>query len=543
MPPTWNAFEPAAVFPEPLQRAAETVNASLEAVGKATKVVETALRVAQRLARSAQQNPAEIALRKAIEEIDEFIRGITGNTQCHAIIIPIRKQVARGTDSNLNYFQDFVRGFDDPAFQFIERAKAETGGNAVFWRTLAESVRDAGDPARPDFPSNYATVGACVIAGGESLSDLAVPMQFFTNVFRGNLRIGPDAGVIPVVQNLRVTTLAARQGVGTVISWDPLAVTRNLPLFTGDIIRAKEIFLIRSERPFGAGMGSWLSLFEEEPSSNIRDLPQVDGAQVIARIRNHGLVRSYTDKTNLLDPDKTYYFTAAVRYQVDEEWQPMGPFSNVVRTSRTGPAPATARGTPPDWIATPSLAAAIPPLEQVINTVRLALSRVGSRTTLGTGTQQMLEQTLRQLSRLVAEWEMRRAEVEEVTARLQRMTSTFAPGGVYSTVIASNNGGTDAWMAELARRLNMPDEPSAPNFSPTSVVIGFVIIAGAPRPPELLALRALLELLFGDRSAPPARTAVADFSGTGGASGGSTDAPAPILGYDPQLNPSTTPQC
>lgn len=539
----WHSFEPTQFFPAPIQQAATALDTAFSTIGKTTAVVEKALKLAQALSRTAATNPVEAALRTALGQIDGYIEGILGNTQCHAIVIPIRKQVVRRTPSQMARLDDFLSP-TEPAAAFVQEALIGKAGPGVFYRTLVESVADTGDINRPDFPADYAVVGACVLAGAETLSDLQVPFQLFSTLFVGNQRIAPSANTLPVVQGLRVTPAALRGGTGVVLRWSPLSPIANVPLFSDDVIVAKEIFLVRTSMPFQQGFLSWDDLFDGvQPQEDASDLQEKNESKVIARLRNHGAVVSYTDTSNLLDPKKTYYYAACVRYTVNGIVQPMGALSNVVRVTREQPSPSTRQATPPDWIATPTLMAMFPPLNQAVNRIRLGISRLGSITTSNTGAQQLLQQTITQISRLIAQWEDTITQVNEATSKLQALTASATPSGMYSTVITKSSGGMDAWMAELARRMSDTTDASRPQLSDQSMVIGFVIVAGAPRLPDLSALLALLQLFFGSHPKNPLFTTIAQFDGNPATPASTPATGAPILGYDDALNPSTTPTC
>lgn len=539
----WNAFEPAQFFPPAVQSATDALDGAIAAGTASLKLAQKALTIAKALSAKAQTNPVEAALRATLAEIEEFVDGITGNTQCHAILIPIRKKIQRRTPSQLGNFRDLVTNFNDPTYGFIQASRSATAGTPVFWRTLVESVKDVGDTNRPDFPSTYATTGVCVLAAADTLTDLQVPLQLFANLFLGNLRLSPTASVLPVVQDLKVSSGAIQGGTGVSLRWTPLAPVANLPLFTGDTVVAKEIFLVRTSDPLSQGFSNWMDLFIHEPLDSPTDLQEKGNAKVIARIQNHGFVRSYVDTTNVLDPKTTYYYAACVRYTIEGVVQPMGAFSNVVRVSRRAPSRATSRGVPPDWVATPTLLQLIPPLNTVVGRVKLGLSRLGTRTLSNTGNAQLLASTLTQIERLVQTWEQTFSEVQDVTDRLQVITSLGAPGGMYATTITKETGGIDGWLAELAKRLSDETDDSRPQVSDSAVVIGYVIVAGAPRLPELKALRALLELFFGSHPANPLIGIAAAFDGAGNAATPTPTASSPVLGYDAALQPAKSPQC
>jgi hypothetical protein len=288
---------------------------------------------------------------------------------------------------------------------------------------------------------------------------------------------------------------------------------------------------------------TWSDLFNEEPSNNREELPENRGAKVVARIRNNGFVVSFTDSKNLLDPKKTYYYTTCVRYAVDLEVQPMGSLSNVARVERTGPQPSSRQAIPPDWYATSTLAEMFPPLQEAINAVQFGASRLRSITAVNSGGQQLLQQTIQQISAIGQDYQRTIDKTKELTEKLQLLTQEQSPGGIYATTITKSTGGMDAWMAELARRLSDDTDPSAPELSSQAVVIGFVIVAGAPQLPDLSAMIALFELFFGRSTRNPLNAVLEDVDGVPGTPVQTTAASSPILGYTPDMLPSRTPTC
>jgi len=538
----WHALEPTQTFPAPLRQATELVSSALSAVTAAGKITEKALQLAQRFATVASTDPIEQVLRNALSQVDAFVTGIDLRTQCHAIMIPIRKRTVREGQDHSSRFDAFLHP-DEPAYAYVNTMRTAQGGTRVFYRTLVASVSDAGDPSRPQFPANYATTGVCLMAGAETLSDLQVPLRLFAMLFGSGQRVPAAANILPVVQNLKVTPAAVAGGVAVMLRWDPLPPRTNTPLYTNDIVRASEIFIIRTTEPPGAQ--TWDDLFPGvTPSDDRTDLPTNGRAQVVARVRNHGFVTSYTDTQNLLKADATYYFTTCVRYQVGGVQMPMGSLSNSVRVTRSSPSPVSARGMSPDWVATPSFARLMPPLNHAVNRVRLAVSRLGSRTTSNSGSQQLLQQTVAQVQRLTQQWEATAQQVAEITTSLNALTQTGTPTGIYSTTITRSTGGVDGWLAELSRRLADVNDRSRPNFSNESVVIGFVILAGAPRLPDLSALTALLDMLFGKHAKNPLLDVNRALDrNPAGPVVTSTSTATPILGYDDALRPSPRPTC
>lgn len=540
----WHQLEPAQLFPEPIQRAVAAVEDVVGTVTAATDLTARALRQVTRFAALTSTNPIETAVRSVVAELERVLSGITGESQVHAVLIPIRKKIERNTKAPSEVLSWLT--IDEPAYAFVNKARQATGGSSVFFRTLCETLQDEGDLARPLYGEDYAVAGAVVLAGAETLSDLTVPFRLFTTLLTGNLRTSPaPAGVLPTVQNLRVTPMTLNSGTGLALNWSPVPPISTAPLFTDERIFAREIFLIKVSAPLTRGWYSWDDLFTEQPPADESALPASATAKVIARIRNHGFVVSH------VAPDEgsvDCHFVACVRYSLDRDDTTtlhMGPLSNAVRMTRTRPAPSTRKAVPPDWIASPSLIALFPPLNDAVQYVRMAIAQLGAQTTVNSGGQQMLTSVVEQLTRQVAQWESTLAGLTDVTARLTALTALKPPGGLYATTITKSSGGTDAWMAELSRRLADTTDDSRPEFSDDAMVLGYVVLAGAPRLPDLQPLIALFELLFGKRDKTPLQRALDDLDAVNAPLPPTPAPPAPgaVRGYTDNLEPSTTPTC
>lgn len=114
---------------------------------------------------------------------------------------------------------------------------------------------------------------------------------------------------------------------------------------------------------------------------------------------------------------------------------------------------------------------------------------------------------------------------------------------MYATVITNPSGGINGWLSELAQRMSDTTDPSRPQLSDQSLVLGFVVVAGAPRLPDLSAMTALFNMFFGSHPKNPLFDILQTMDGKPAPAPTTPAAPAPILGYDPALNPSTTPTC
>jgi hypothetical protein len=157
----------------------------------------------------------------------------------------------------------------------------------------------------------------------------------------------------------------------------------------------------------------------------------------------------------------------------------------------------------------------------------------------------MVQQTVRQLERTIQQWEDTNSELSTLSDRLQSITASGnATTGIYATVISKTSGGVPAWLAELSRRLSDDTDDSRPELSDQASVIGVVILAGAPRLPDLSAFLALLNLLFGDKPSNPLLTVLRQIDGNPAEPVSTQTATnGQVLGYDAAMRPSPLPTC
>lgn len=514
-------------------------NKAEDAILKATK---TGLEAAKAFAALVSIDPLEEALRLLLAEVTALIDQLAENTTCHGIFIPIQKNYpgfgpfARpgAQVDNLAYTPKFDELLKDGSYEeqlvssitpetisFINTAPGASGGNAGFWSTLFRSTLDVNDPARPRFDSTFAVSGVAIVFGSAQLSALNRITAALEALFRfGILSSDMTARTRPVVQNLRaipVPTLAKKDSnnparIGVQLDWDPVPPLKINSLYDASAsFIVDEIIIVRSTLPRAREAFRWHDLFLREPSNDITDLDFQGSTRVIARLKNYGFIRRYIDDDPSLTEGVTYYYTIALRYFSQEEGasgtdavkirQPMGPFCSMQRVFYNGRTGATRRSNPPDWFALPSLVTAFPPIKDALGTAKLWLAGLIPYSTTNNGFVNILQQLINQIDRL-------RAQLQRVVDEMKRIIELLkilrdgSLAVVTSTSFNVKRGGMDGWMAELARRLSDPSDPSRPPFDANELVAGIVIVAGAPNFARLEAFDRLKAIFFGGDDTP-----------------------------------------
>jgi hypothetical protein len=570
----WSDLRLSNLFPPPAQAAVSLVNTVSDALGTALAVTRVALNVARATAQAAATNPVEAALHATLRELQSVINGLLANTAAHAILIPIQKQpFGRGVRPELSIIPSTDQPFtfenlvDEGAFpgrqilpgtiSFIDRSATAVGGNQGFWRTFALSLQDEGDFNRPLFPSNFAVTGVCVLVGANSLQELEGRIGLLKSIFAVNARTDPMARTQPFVLGLKahvipdIGSVPARLAVR--LQWHSVPPVVTAAMFSGERRIIKEVFVVRSTDKKLRELSDWSQIFSREPQDSRSDLQEQGPHKVIARIVNDGFVNSYVDIDPSLHKRTPYYYSLCLRYTINGKVQPMGTMSAVQRIVLLDPQ-ATVRSEAPDWWASPTLVKIIPSLHTVLQKLEIFLSNIESRTVSNSGAVSMITQTISQIDLIANRAEQANAEIRAATDRLKELLSQ-GTGGLFSTSFSVNRGGTAAWAGELARRLSDAEDPSRPPFDRgDEFVSGLVIVAGAPTPPALEPLRALLNMLFGSTTENPLLEAIASVDtetraaedavfGDDLQAGTPTEVPEPKKGFDDGLNPTDEVVC
>jgi hypothetical protein len=523
----WHKYDAGRAVPEPLRQAASTVKEINDTLETVFGTIKEALEIARLLASNLANNPVEAALREALEQIQQYIDDLIGGTTAHAIMIPIQKQhygigepiPADATDrlsltpsfdqlaQDGSYSQRVIKDITPETISFINTSVTSLGGNRGYWRALVLSLYDEGDFARPDFPNNFAVTGACVIFGSKQLADLYKIIALLTKWIRLGFRADMGARSQPIPSTLKATTIPipTEGRIGVQLDWTPIPPVITKALFSSERMFVREIFIVRSTDPLLRERFGWGQVFTEEPEASGLPVSADGRTRVIARLPNDGLIARYVDKDTSLKVDTSYYYALALRYGIGSDIktlliQPMTEFSNVVWVHYMARPNTTRLSEPPDWFATPSLIQLFPIIQSFVNIIKLYVNGAINRTLSNNGIVALITQTINQIESLIAQ----AAEVKkdlDALEQILRSLSGLDGLGIYATTFDVTTGGMQAWVGKLAQQFSDSTDTSRPPFDRgDEFTAGFVIVAGAPRLPDLAKIRALLKLLFGDGS-------------------------------------------
>ncbi len=535
-------------FASELEPALDSLQSAVNTITEILNTAKKILEIAKLVATAASADPLEIIIKQILDEIDALLNSISEKTNIHAIIVPIRKQpFGIGVEVNFNetlannggdipptYAQlDENNTFIGSASQYLGTVPAEVarfintaaysvGGTRGFYQTLVESTVDLGDINRPLFDDTFAVTGGCVIFTTSSFADLAKILGLFLSLLKLGDRSDPLRNTFVPPQNLRakiipITTVSAANGrMGVVLDWDKPQLRINFPLYNDEEALIKEIIIIRSTDLVLREKFSWPEIFSVDLTDDLNDLPSTPSGRtkVIKRIRNDGFTGRYVDDDASLKENTVYYYTLAFRHQLNKEFLPVNYFSNVVRIQAIRPL-VSANSEPPDWYATPSLVQLFPVLEEIVGFMRLILAELQTKSFSGPT---ILDQLIVAIDTLIKKGEFANLILQEIV-NLLRAINNNSLGGLYSTSITVPQGGMDAWLSELARRLSNSADTTRPLDDPKDLVTGLVMVAGAPTigsidtstpfNVEILALEKLFELIFGGGNSNPILNAIA----------------------------------
>lgn len=573
----WQTLKLSDILPPELITAIETVDTAVSTVTGILEVVKTALGIVQQLAAGLASNPVETALKALLDEVDNQLKNLVESSVSLSVIaIPIQKQFyGPGVRAPISaVLQGITPRFgellDEGAFvnrnretiplsvvNFINNASTATGGNQGFWKALMTSLQDEGDDNRPLYNSDFAVIGACLVFGSKDLTLLQPNFALFSQLMNLGERADLAAHSRPSPTSLSARVAGGSQATsrfGVVLAWPAVSPVVNRPLFSSSQFLITEIFIIRSTDPQFRTKFAWNELFTRQPTDSSTDLQEEGNTKVIARLANDGFISGYVDADSNLDGELVYYYATALRYRINNVVAPMSDFSNCVRIDPF-PRAQSRRSTPPDWFSVPSIFVLIPELTDVVTQLRLVIANLRTRSVGDSGLARTIQQLLNQIKAVVDLLTSISKRIGDITSRLRALTQIKDLAAISCTLIKVESGGTNAWMAELARRLSDESDSTRPAFDELSdLVAGVVIVAGAPTLTVLEPLYALLSLFFGGSGDNPLLNAIASVEQEKGAESITTfdsrmrpttvvTSTSAAKGFDARLQPSDKPVC
>ena len=570
----WETLNLQATFPPELTEVSNAITQVTSTLSEALTTAREALNIARQLVSLVEGNPVETAIRLVLDEIEKLLLDLLNNSlTVHLIGIPFQKRnlgIAPDLSFQTNrgeFIPRFRNLLDSGAFanrnastipngvvNFIDNASRASGGVQGFWKTFMLSLKDEGDLNRPQFNNGYAVAGLCIVAGGTDITTLIPNIRLLERLFRLNQRTDLAAGTRPtppVIQARVVGCINSTSGVASIsVTWPRVLPLRNSPQYTTSVYKIQDIFLIRSTDSSFRGKFEWSDVFNREPNDERSDLQTEGETSVVARIANDGFVAGHIDLGVSVGASDVYYYAIALRYSVNDVVQPMSNFSNCVRVDLRSAvfSRASALSTPPDWISAGGLFSSIPLITDVVNTVLGALNFLRTRSFSNTGIAATITALINQLDNLITTIEGIIEIINDLNAKIAAILTASVSASLAITLIDVPTGGMDAWSAELAKRLSDDSDSSKPQFNPTDLVTGLVLVAGAPTFGQIEPFIKILEMLFSNaadavldaikslerEAAPPATPPVL---------GPALTTPVSKAGLDATLRPSNNPVC
>lgn len=532
----WINIKLEGVVPEGLKQLATTIDTIVGALKLALNIQVTALKAIATLTTDLL-NAEALIIKGAVSTIEQVLSPLLDDTQMHLLVVPFRKQ-PKYRLSDPQYFRSWqFSDSDDGPFVDETAAKKErtlqeqlryinfyNGGNQGFLRTIMESLDDQGDEHRPQYDENSAIFANVWVAGASDivgiLDALLTLEGLFGISFKSNSFV--PRNLIRTPQDLTVKQIIAPNGqMGALLTWGNPPAETTFPEFDNIRMRLYEVAVIRSTDDNAMTAKNWTDLFGGEQPTVLEENDtegETDGlkssdhdinSQVIARFRHDGVRNAYVDDWSDFKKDVDYYYAIAFRYGVE---MPLGvSVSNAtiidgfsimdykllsgVQKIRFGKTiTETSKGVKPDWVATPGVLSLIPDLQFYIMVLQQYIEAMANQ---ALGANAALQSYITFL-----ESEIKRYEdlAEQITSRIQKLVGLLKTpeAGIYTTTIALESGGIDAFMRELMTRMLDTEDTSVPPFkNGTEFVAGFVLLAGAPNFAQLSAVQTFIDLLFG----------------------------------------------
>lgn len=378
-----------------------------------------------------------------------------------------------------------------------------SGGNAYFFKTVAESLFDPEDDGRPRFKrDSYWAYGALVAGSSDIASALSIA-TFFSRLFG---RSGKDATSLDatrgrsgaVAQHLHAEP--TERGLGVVLTWDVVPEQIVIDADDGTVLCAVEWAVLRSTH-FRARMAQQVvDLF---PSG---DVPEGASGSHGARVVGQGLYDG--NRTRFRDDSAEigveYVYHVAFRWRAERK----STGGQTIRTTLpwgavSGPAaikldPAStrsvSRGRPPNWWRTPSVARLFPPVERILDIV---VTEVAAFARDLEGASGQVQAYLTMLDREIARVLQRG---DQLTRYLTTLNSTLlAPAAGISTRVAHGQGAASSFLQDLGTSLADNNDTDRPQFdNGDEYVTGVVLLAAGPDPTTVTKVYDLLKTLFGE---------------------------------------------
>lgn len=378
-----------------------------------------------------------------------------------------------------------------------------SGGNAYFFKTVAESLFDPEDDGRPRFTrESYWTYGA-LVAGSTDIASILSAATFFGRLFG---RSGKDATGLDATRG-RAGAIAqhlhaepTERSLGVVLTWDVVPEQVLLDEEDGTVLRAVEWAVLRSTH-FRARFAQHVA--DIFPSRNLSEGASGSyGARVVGQGLYDGNRTRFRDDSAEIGVEYVYH--VAFRWRAERKdasgrvvftqlpWDALSGHTAI----KLDPASSRSlsRGRPPNWWRTPSVARLFPPVERVLD---LVLTEVAAFEHDLEGAAGQVQAYLAMLDREVAKILQKG---DQFTKYLDLLNGTLlAPTAGISARFAYGQGAASSFLQDLGTSLANNNDPDRPAFdNGDEYVTGIILLAAGPDPTKITKVYDLLRALFGE---------------------------------------------
>ena len=441
-------------------------------------------------------------VKKLIDEIRGFLDGLINGTGIYALVVPVPRRMLNSeytvdTDVAAKYVKHPVMDQYASYFKnykletFLDRSAKQSGGNAGFYRTVWESLRDEGDINRPLFEKDTRLRGLVVLAGWTGIDDIGYALGDLFNAFA----LWPGMPLWPKFPRPRELTarttnlnrkVVTKDGIQNIhshfnvmLNWNTHGIpVYNIPDLPGGELVVERYMIIRGINTVTMlGCKHIGELFPGKYTVGTK----VGGVEVIFEGAYKNALNIHMDKDIELDEGGTVYYAVAWKMK-DMEYNFL---SNIATCT---PVPNTGNSEAPDWIRTPGLGQLIPPLGDAIgglsSTLDILLERFKPASSAALG---YIDAVERQLD-MYAEY------IDRIILALERLTLQLSfPrfAGLYARDFKVQ--GTSAFEADLAVSLSEDDAP--PYHEGTEYVMGLILLMATKTKVDETIFDTLLDLL------------------------------------------------
>lgn len=244
---------------------------------------------------------------------------------------------------------------------------AGNGGNAGFYRTVADSMNDMNDPNRPNFSSKSYMAGMVFVGGANTYGDFLKLWQRLSKLFRGpsggpsGFGVSLDNPIQKKPNGLRATVVSSfdsepsgsggGSGLYAVkLDWEPLPSTWVWQAL-GLTLTIAKVHIYKSDRP-------------------IKATTTVDQLEHLETIKYNPLLTHYYDKKTKFEANKTIYYAVGFTF-TDKDGNTVGEgepsdLSKAILQFGSKLTVDAGHGIPPDWVAG-NLLDFIPALKEFID--------------------------------------------------------------------------------------------------------------------------------------------------------------------------------